>query len=182
MSQAISPTGFKRSRTMSRSLIKCLSIIILKLRADCGGMTRHLALIGPWGSAQSPKEIAPILSWTSPRKNSTKKNMDPISKALEQHYSAKFSLHGPSPEGVDWCSDETRMFLRYVKMLNIANFAPGNPTSLLDVGCGYGGLLQFAIGKHVDLDYTGIDVADNMIEWAVANLPSGRFLHGDILD
>ena len=108
--------------------------------------------------------------------------MDPISKALEQHYSAKFSLHGPSPEGVDWCSDETRMFLRYVKMLNIANFAPGNPTSLLDVGCGYGGLLQFAIGKHVDLDYTGIDVADNMIEWAVGNLPSGRFLHGDMLD
>src|SRR5205807_6094256 len=61
-------------------------------------------------------------------------------------------------------------------------FALGSRASLLDVGCGYGGLLQFAISKHLDLDYTGIDVADNMIEWAVANLPSGSFLHGDILD
>ncbi len=108
--------------------------------------------------------------------------MDPISKALASHYSEKFSLHGPSSEGVDWGADEARMFLRYDKMLSVADFAVGNRTSLLDVGCGYGGLQQFAIGKNIDLDYTGIDVASNMIEWAKANLPSGNFVHDDILD
>lgn len=108
--------------------------------------------------------------------------MDPISKALAQHYSEKFSLHGPSSEGVDWGSDESRMFLRYDKMLNVADFAAGNRASLLDVGCGYGGLRQYANSKNLDLDYTGIDVAGNMIEWAGANQPSGNFIHGDILD
>jgi SAM-dependent methyltransferase len=108
--------------------------------------------------------------------------MDPISKALAEHYSERFSVHGPSSEGVDWGADEARMFLRYDKMLSVATFPAGNRRSLLDAGCGYGGLQQFAIGKNIDLDYTGIDVAGNMIEWAQANLPSGNFIHGDILD
>ncbi|HAF13529.1 MAG TPA: hypothetical protein DCK99_07480 [Blastocatellia bacterium] len=108
--------------------------------------------------------------------------MDPISKALGQHYSEKFSLHGPSPEGVDWGSDETKMLLRYDKMLRVADYVARNKPSLLDVGCGYGGLRGYAISKNIDLDYTGIDVASNMIEWAGANLPSGNFIHGDILD
>lgn len=108
--------------------------------------------------------------------------MDPVSKALAEHYSQRFSLHGPSSEGVDWGPDEARMFLRYDKMLRVADFAAGNRRSLLDVGCGYGGLQQYAIGKDIDLDYTGIDVAGNMIEWARANIPSGNFIHGDILD
>ncbi|HEY3041162.1 MAG TPA: class I SAM-dependent methyltransferase [Pyrinomonadaceae bacterium] len=108
--------------------------------------------------------------------------MDPISKALAEHYSEKFSLHGPSSEGVDWGADEARMFLRYDKMLGVADFAAGKRQLLLDVGCGYGGLQRFAASKNIDLDYTGIDVAENMIEWARVNLPSGKFVHGDILD
>ena len=100
--------------------------------------------------------------------------MDPISKALAQHYSEKFSLHGPSPEGVDWGADESKMLLRYDKMLSVADWVAGNKPSLLDVGCGYGGLRRYAISKNIDLDYTGIDVAGNMIEWATANVPSGK--------
>jgi len=108
--------------------------------------------------------------------------MDPISKALAEHYSEKFSLHGPSSQGVDWGADESKMFLRYDKMLSVVGFVAGKRAALLDVGCGYGGLQQYAISKKMDLDYTGIDVAGNMIEWAEANLPSGNFIHGDILD
>ena len=108
--------------------------------------------------------------------------MDPISKALAEHYAEKFSAHGPSSEGVDWGPDEARMFLRYEKMLSVADLAAGNRASLLDVGCGYGGLQSYAISKNIDLDYTGIDVAGNMIEWATANVSSGNFIHGDILD
>lgn len=108
--------------------------------------------------------------------------MDPISKALEQHYSEKFSLHGASSEGVDWGADESRMLLRYDKMLRVADWVTGSKPSLLDVGCGYGGLQGYANSKNIDLDYTGIDVAGNMIEWAGTNVPSGNFIHGDILD
>lgn len=108
--------------------------------------------------------------------------MDPISKALAQHYSDTFSKHGPSSAGVDWGADEVKMLLRYEKMLRVADYQAGDKPSLLDVGCGYGGLQQFAASKNLALDYTGIDVAGNMIEWAQANQPAGSFIHGDVLD
>ena len=108
--------------------------------------------------------------------------MDPIIKALSEHYAEKFSAHGSTSEGVDWGPDQAKAFLRYQKMLNVADFANGNRASLLDVGCGYGGLQQYAISKNVTLEYTGIDVAGNMIEWAKANLSDGNFIEGDVLD
>ena len=108
--------------------------------------------------------------------------MDPISKALGKHYAEKFSMHGPSSQGVDWGPDEARAMLRYDKMLAVGDFASGKHASLLDVGCGYGGLQKFAIGRNLDLEYTGIDVAANMIEWARTNLPAGNFIDGDVLD
>src|SRR4051812_45275876 len=104
--------------------------------------------------------------------------MHSISEELRQHYSEKFSSHGPSSEGVDWGSDETKLLLRYDKMLSVLNPAEGERPSLLDVGCGYGGLQTFALGKQIELDYTGIDIAQNMIEWARANVPSGNFIQG----
>lgn len=108
--------------------------------------------------------------------------MDPISKALGQHYAGKFSQHGASSEGVDWGPDETKMLLRYEQMLKVADWRDTSKPSLLDVGCGFGGLNSYAASKNIDLDYTGIDVAGNMIEWATANASSGTFIHGDILD
>lgn len=107
--------------------------------------------------------------------------MDPVSEALGRHYAEKFSQHGPSSEGVDWGPDEAKAALRYEKMLGVVAGVAGRP-SLLDVGCGYGGLLGYAAGRGVGLDYTGIDVARNMVEWAAANSPAGRFLHGDVLE
>lgn len=107
--------------------------------------------------------------------------MHTVSKELQMHYSELFSLHGPSPQGVDWGKDEAKALLRYEKMLNVLAKSREKP-SLLDVGCGYGGLYSYAMSKNIDLDYTGIDVADNMIEWAAANLSSARFIRADVLD
>ena len=108
--------------------------------------------------------------------------MDPITEALRLHYLEKFSLHGPTSEGVDWGSDESRMLLRYDKMLAVIETPLANKASLLDVGCGYGGLLGYLGKLKIELDYTGIDVADNMIKWASENSRAGRFLCGDILN
>ncbi len=104
--------------------------------------------------------------------------MDPISEALGRHYAATFDRHGPTSQGVDWGTDASRAELRYDKMLAVLG-DDANP-SLLDVGCGYGGLLRYTMSKGLTLDYTGIDVAANMIEWAKANVPAGRFIQGDI--
>ena len=91
-------------------------------------------------------------------------------------------MHGPSPAGVDWGTDGTKALLRYDRMLQVAGCTPSNKPSFLDVGCGYGALYAHAISEDIDLRYTGIDVAANMIEWAAANLPTGLFIHGDVLD
>jgi SAM-dependent methyltransferase len=108
--------------------------------------------------------------------------MHPISEALGRHYSERFALHGPSSEGVDWGSDMSRVILRFDKMLSVVDRGEGKKPSLLDAGCGYGGLLDYAVSRDIELDYTGIDVASNMTEWARANLRSGKFVDGDILD
>jgi len=108
--------------------------------------------------------------------------MDPITESLRRHYSEKFSQHGPTSEGVDWGSDESKMLLRYDKMLTVIETPLANKPSLLDVGCGYGGLFSYIAKRGIELDYTGIDIAENMIKWATEKLKSGNFLCGDILN
>ena len=108
--------------------------------------------------------------------------MTDISETLGKHYAKLFAEYGPNCNGVDWGAEEKNLFLRYEIMLNLLDSNCRNKPSLLDVGCGYGGLSDYARGKGVDVDYTGIDVAGNMIEWAVKNMPNDQFLHGDIMD
>jgi SAM-dependent methyltransferase len=105
--------------------------------------------------------------------------IDPISEALGRHYAGTFDRHGATSAGVDWGTDVSRAELRYDKMLAV--LGRETKASLLDVGCGYGGLLTHARSKGVTLDYTGIDVAANMIDWAKANTPGSRFIQGDVL-
>ena len=108
--------------------------------------------------------------------------MSDVSQKLKDHYAAAFHAHGATSRGVDWGSDEARLALRYEKMLAVmADEAKSSP-SILDVGCGFGGLLAYAQSKGIELDYTGIDVANNMIDWAGKNFPGANFICGDVLD
>ncbi|CTQ54742.1 biotin biosynthesis protein BioC [Roseibium album] len=112
--------------------------------------------------------------------------MQKISQKLGEHYSETFKQFGSTSEGVDWGSDEAKLHLRYRKMLAVMDNHPSTPVrarpSLLDVGCGFGGLLQYANNMGLDFDYTGIDVAQNMIDWAASAHPEGRFFCQDFLD
>lgn len=107
---------------------------------------------------------------------------DPISKALGEHYADKFSAHGPSSRGVDWGDDEEKLHLRYDKMLQVIALSDQKGLTLLDVGCGYGGLREYALGKGIQFNYTGIDIAGNMIEWAQTKLTGAEFIQGDALN
>ena len=107
--------------------------------------------------------------------------MDRVSETLRRHYEQKFQQYGPSSLGVDWGNDKTRQELRYDKMLNIIAHQPSEVPTVLDVGCGYAGLLQYANQKGICLKYTGIDVAENMIAYAREAFPAAVLIAGDIL-
>jgi len=109
--------------------------------------------------------------------------MDEVSKALKDHYESAFKLHGPTSMGVDWGPMDENVKLRYEKMLALLPESGLSPTTtVLDVGCGFGGLLGYARAKGLKFSYAGVDVAENMIQWATREYPEGDFLVGDIFD
>jgi SAM-dependent methyltransferase len=108
--------------------------------------------------------------------------MNKIAEMMKQHYENTFKTHGATPKGVDWGESEENLNLRYGKMLAILNSPHFEGTTLLDIGCGFGGLLRFARSEGIDIHYTGIDVAENMICWAKNHFPKEEFLCGDILE
>jgi SAM-dependent methyltransferase len=111
-------------------------------------------------------------------------NMDrdkAISQAFADHYAATIRAHGPTAQGVDMARDDVAV-LGYRKMLAVIRDRHRNTRpSLLDVGCGYGGLLAFATQQGYELDYTGVDIVPDMIEHA-RRLNPGAYILGDALD
>lgn len=107
--------------------------------------------------------------------------MTSISEKMEALFTSKFEAHGPTPEGVFWGPELDRFNLRFEKMLALIPEAERTSASLLDVGCGFGGLLGFARANGYRLDYTGVDLTENMIAWCQENWPDADFLQQDIL-
>jgi SAM-dependent methyltransferase len=70
--------------------------------------------------------------------------------------------------------------MRYEKMLNVMISPPSNAT-ILDVGCGFAGLMSYINDKGLSLSYTGIDIAENMLAHAMKTFPEHNFITGDIL-
>lgn len=108
--------------------------------------------------------------------------MDNVSETLKAHYEKKFEMYGPSSMGVDWGEEEKNLNLRYEKMLAVLQDSGLSLPSLLDVGCGFGGLLRYVNTKGINLCYTGVDVAENMIKWARKSFPENEFFLGDVLE
>lgn len=111
--------------------------------------------------------------------------MNLITQTMKVHYEKIFEKYGANVQGVDWgrAGDEKRLELRYEKMLQIVHVADsGRSCSVLDVGCGYGGLYQYAMKQGYSLEYTGIDICENMIEYAERKYGGGVFVCGDILE
>lgn len=114
---------------------------------------------------------------------STEDQIRRISQMMKEHYETTFQRHGPNSLGVDWGQDDEKTILRYQIMLAIlANEPTKEPPSLLDVGCGYGGLHTYAKRTGIPLRYTGIDVASNMIAWSREHLVDADFIEDDFLD
>ena len=108
--------------------------------------------------------------------------MEKVSQTLKEHYESTFEIYGPTSMGVDWGEDEKNLNLRYDKMLAVLQDSKLSSPTLLDVGCGFGGLLRYADTKGLSLGYAGVDVAENMIKCARKGFPKNQFFLGDVLE
>ena len=108
--------------------------------------------------------------------------MSSLPEKMATLYAAKFDTHGPTPEGVYWGPEQDRFDLRFEKMLALIPEADRSTASLLDVGCGFGGLLSFARAKGYHPDYTGVDLTQNMIAWCREHLTDAEFVQQNILE
>ncbi len=104
-----------------------------------------------------------------------------ITEALRAHYERSFRAHGATAKGVDWGERLGDLICRYDKMAAVIPDAEPDPVSLLDVGCGFGGLYDHLLARNIAVNYTGIDVVGHMINHARARHPAQRFILGDVI-
>jgi len=91
---------------------------------------------------------------------------DAILLTVGRYYADRLQEFGATPRGVDWNSAESQT-LRFERLLDLVAGAPAD-ASLLDVGCGYGALLDAIRARALTLDYRGLDISAEMIAEASA--------------
>ena len=81
---------------------------------------------------------------------------------IREFYNNKVKEHGHSPKACDYGRPESQL----TKFNVIANMANFECTSILDVGCGFGDFKRHLKNRFKEVDYTGIDLSDEMINLA----------------
>lgn len=90
-----------------------------------------------------------------------------LRERVAEYYTAKLDQHGPTPAGVDWNSEQSqRLRLREVSYLVEHGY------SVVDLGCGYGALLDELAASGWTGEYLGVDLSEDMLR-------SARDLHPD---
>ena len=101
---------------------------------------------------------------------------------MAKHYTSAFDLHGPNSQGVDWGEKEWAAVCRNRNMIGVVKDLNCS-TTLLDVGCGYGALGELIRQEGIQIEYNGIDVAENMIDYAKSRFgPESDFVCEDFLE
>jgi SAM-dependent methyltransferase len=91
-------------------------------------------------------------------------NQELLNKVSE-YYSKRILEHGPTPQGVDWNGEESQN-IRFEQLMKVADASIGE-FSLLDFGCGYGGMLDFLEPQYGErMKYFGLDISKEMIKAA----------------
>jgi len=110
--------------------------------------------------------------------------MDNLTEVFRIHHQKRFLEYGASSKGVHW-NDEGEVRFRYQKILQVLQDdfgdSDGEP-SLLDVGCGWGGLYAYCEENRIGVKYIGIDLVQAMIDYASQKFRTAAFHCRDVLE
>jgi SAM-dependent methyltransferase len=101
---------------------------------------------------------------------------------VSRYYSEKLSVHGASPEGVDWNGSESQR-LRFDQLMRACESEQA--FSVNDIGCGYGALFDHLTALGRQCDDLGVDISRAMIAKAEElhrGRPGCRFILGERAD
>ena len=105
-----------------------------------------------------------------------------MEREIASTFSRRFTKFGPKPEASLWFSEARQRARFSVISAIICEKNQNRKVSICDIGCGYGGFLQFFRTEHNDIDfeYTGYDLANNLIEFCDNEMSSNnaRFMQG----
>jgi len=79
------------------------------------------------------------------------------------YFNKKIETYGPVPQGVDWNSDASQA-IRFEQVLKVCDLS--KEFSLIDYGCGYGGMIEHLLQKGCTFQYYGYDPLESMISAA----------------
>lgn len=103
-----------------------------------------------------------------------------IRSKIRELYEKSAGKQGDSPLGVGWKDQESHN----LRLKILSEVGMSNGCSILDVGCGYGALLEYLRNRGVTgIKYTGIDIVETLIEMAKKRFGDGaEFRVTDIMD
>jgi len=91
-------------------------------------------------------------------------------------FNSRFEAYGPTPEASLWFN-KSRQLARFSKLTEaIVSRVSNNEVTIGDVGCGYGGFLDY-LAKHnseIRFKYYGYDIADRVIAYCSKNLQTAN--------
>src|SRR5712692_2901218 len=90
-------------------------------------------------------------------------------------FRGRLEKYGDAPEAAGMSSEGHRF--RFGKLMEIADL---RNRRVLDLGCGIGAFYPFLVEKFGELDYTGIDLVPEMVDFATKKYPRARFLCQDL--
>ncbi|HBH60504.1 MAG TPA: hypothetical protein DDX85_01930 [Nitrospiraceae bacterium] len=102
--------------------------------------------------------------------------MDELSKEyVISLFDKKLMLHGDRPEAVGWSAAGQE--LRHQMMLDVGDI---NKSKTLDFGCGKGDFYRFLKERGLQVQYSGFDINENLINLARRKYPGEDFRVFDI--
>lgn len=106
--------------------------------------------------------------------------MDPDISFIKEFYEHHLRKYGKDDIRAMGWHEEDEYSVRFDVVTKVGDL---NNSSILDVGCGFGGLYKYLISSKVkNFNYLGIDIVPKMVEIAKQKNPTGRFKVLDVLN